>query len=290
VKPMLADFEHKSGRGDSSASTTDRLLLFIPCYNCAPQIARVLDSINTRIATRFAEVLVLDNRSTDDTVDRAKSAARTVSGVPVTVACNHRNVHLGGSHKAAFEYAERGQFSHVVVLHGDDQATLADLDPVLDAGLHRENDACLGARFMPGARRQGYSAFRTIGNRVFNLLFSAVTRRQICDLGSGLNIFARPVFAAPSIVRASDDLRFNVYLLLSMIDQGRRLLFFPIVWRDDDQVSNVRLVSQARRTLSIAWEYAARRRRFRTADHRDLPIDDYAFDIVARYGGVTRNV
>jgi len=70
-----------------------------------------------------------------------------------------------------------------------------------------------------------------------------------------------------------------------MIDQGRRIMFFPISWREDDQVSNVRMVSQARRTLAIAAEYALKRRHFRLADHRDMKHSDYAFDAVAAFAG-----
>lgn len=262
---------------------SDRILLFIPCFNCAAQIGRVIAQSGDLPDGPIAEVLVLDNGSTDGTLARAEEAVVRRIGPPITVARNRRNHHLGGSHKAAFAYAVRGGFSHVLVLHGDDQARLSDIAPLLAAGEHRRHDACLGARFAPGARLKGYSRLRTVGNRAFNTIFSVVARHRILDLGSGLNIFARSAFADPAVARASDDLRFNVFLLLRMIDRGLSLRFFPISWREEDQLSNVRLVSQAWATLAIAWEYAARRRRFREHDHRDAPVEEYAFDIIARH-------
>jgi dolichol-phosphate mannosyltransferase len=268
----------------------DLILLFIPCYNCAPQVERVLAQLRHVDPALLSEVLVLDNGSTDDTVERASRAAAALAPMRVTVARNRHNYHLGGSHKAAFAHASRSGFSHVIVLHGDDQGLLADLLPLIEAGEHRRYDACLGARFAPGARLEGYSTVRTLGNRVFNLLFSIATGRRVSDLGSGLNLFSRAVFEDPAVVRASDDLRFNVYLLLQMIDAERDLRFFPISWRESDQVSNVRLVSQSLRTLGIAWRYVANRPRFRTEDHRDRPVDSYAFDIVSQHGqGVGRH-
>ncbi|MDF7777387.1 glycosyltransferase family 2 protein [Sphingomonas sp. AOB5] len=258
----------------------ERILLFIPCYNCAPQIERTLGQLHAVDPALF-DVLVLDNGSSDGTVERATAAAASLP-MPVTIARNRANHHLGGSHKSAFAHASREGFAHVAVLHGDDQGRISDLVPLLETGEHRRHDALLGARFAKGSSLQGYSAFRTFGNRVFNLIFSIVSGRRVTDLGSGLNVFARSVFEDPAVIRASDDLRFNVYLLLQMIDAGRDLHFFPISWRETDQLSNVRLVSQAWRTLDIAWTYAFHRKRFHEADHRDRPVEAYAFDVIAR--------
>lgn len=267
---------------DLAVTADDRILVFIPCYNCEKQIPRVLAQFAAVPPGTFAEAVVIDNGSRDGTVTAALAALPSVSTVPVKVVRNDDNYNLGGSHKSAFAYAQAGGFSHVAVLHGDDQGDIRDLLPVLERKLHRQYDACLGARFQPGARLQGYSRFRIFGNRVFNALFSLVSGRRIHDLGSGLNVFARTVFSDPSVQHHSDDLRFNVYLLLSLIDKRRHLAFFPISWREDDQISNVRLFSQARRTLAIGAEYALRRRRFRTADHRDRPHARYTFQVVGQ--------
>lgn len=259
---------------------SERILLFIPCFNCAPQIGRVLKQLDGPVSAYIAEALVLDNRCQDETIDRARAGGTSVARVPITIARNHSNYHLGGSHKAAFAYAQTHGFSHVLVLHGDDQGQLDDIMPVLEQGKHRDHDSCLGARFMVGSRLVGYSRFRTFGNVVFNRIFSLISARRIYDLGSGLNLFSHAVFAHPQIRRASDDLRFNVYMLLNGIDRRQRILYFPISWREDDQVSNVRLISQTMRTLAIAWDYLFRRRHFRIADHRDHPVGNYGFDIV----------
>ena len=264
-------------------STDDRILVFIPAYNCAPQIGRVLAQFDAVPAGRFAEILVLDNGSKDGTQQAALAAAQSVRACPVTVARNRANYNLGGSHKSAFAYAAAQGCTHVVVLHGDDQGHIGDLLPVLDRGDHRGNDACLGARFMRGSRLQGYSKFRIFGNHVFNGLFTVAARRRITDLGSGLNIFSRSIFADPGISQYADDLRFNVYLLLGMTDRGLRFTFFPISWREDDQVSNVKIVSQSLKTLQILAEYALKRSSFRDNDHRAVAHESYGFDVVGQH-------
>ena len=45
----------------------DRILLFIPAYNCEDQITRVLATLKGEIRDHIEEVIVINNRSTDGT-------------------------------------------------------------------------------------------------------------------------------------------------------------------------------------------------------------------------------
>lgn len=266
---------------NTNGVNADKILVFIPAYNCAPQIGRVLRKLNNVPAGTFAEALVLDNRSTDGTGDAAAAVLPEVTSLPLTIARNQANYGLGGSHKTAFAYAASNGFTHVVVLHGDDQGNILDLLPVLAAGKHRTLDACLGSRFMRGSRTPGYSLFRLVGNRAFNLLFSAASQRLVTDLGSGLNLFGKAVFTDPDVARYSDDLRFNCYLLLGLADRKRSFSFFPITWTEEDQISNVKIYSQAIKTLGIVRQYVLSRKLFRTGEHRSAPHERYVFDVIA---------
>lgn len=259
---------------------SSRILVFIPMYNCAPQIPRVIRQLADPSVARLIDgVVCVNNRSSDQTEAAAAEGLKNLDMIPHrTLLRNDDNYGLGGSHKVAFRYARQNGFTHVLVIHGDDQGQIADIMPVLERGEHLRYDACLGARFMPGSRLRGYSRFRTFGNHVFNLIFSMVARRRIYDLGSGLNIFAASVFEDNGIDRYADDLRFNIFLLLGFICKKRRIMFFPILWTEDDQVSNVKMFSQALKTLAIAADYLFRPQWFVSADHRDTPRADYSFN------------
>ncbi|QHI96773.1 glycosyltransferase [Xylophilus rhododendri] len=258
----------------------DRILVLIPCYNCAPQIPRVLAQFDSDAADFVETLLVLDNGSTDGTREAARSAAEKLPGLDIRVALNRGNLNLGGSHKAAFAFALAQGYSHVLVLHGDDQADVQDMLPLLRRGEHRRLDACLGARFAPGSRLPGYSAVRILGNRVFNALFGLLLRHRILDLGSGLNIFGARAMRLPHLAHYADDLRFNIFLLMGMLREKLDIGFFPISWRQDDQVSNVRMTSQAFNMLAILRDRIRMGERFWSADHRAQPRTEYAFDLI----------
>lgn len=269
----------------SSRSTeTDRFLVFVPMYNCAPQIGRVIAQFE-QLAHVPGEVAVvcIDNRSTDETLQAAEHALATSPIADKYLLRNDDNYGLGGSHKVAFEFAKTHDFDYVIVLHGDDQGSIADLIPQLADGRHRDHEALLGARFMKGATLAGYSPLRTWANRAFNLIFSGVGTRRLYDLGSGLNLFRRAYFDDGFHLRFADNLTFNYYLVLALADRKARFGFFPINWREDDQVSNAKLFSQGLQMLRLLSSRLMSKRDFYNADHREQRRDGYPATIIRQW-------
>lgn len=258
---------------------TDRILLFIPSYNCAPQIPRVLAQLDQDVRALISETIIVNNRSTDDTESVAQ-ATITELGLKAKILRNDNNYGLGGSHKVAFNYARENGFDFVIVLHGDDQGSIRDLVPHLQAGAHLELDCLLGARFMKGSKLTGYSAFRTFGNEVYNLIYSAVAGRRLYDLGSGLNLYRVEKLHDDFYLRCANDLTFNYHMLLRSVAAGWRLKFFPLEWREDDQVSNVKLFQQAMRVLGIALSYAFTRKSYLASNYADDPAETYTSTVV----------
>ncbi len=261
--------------------TPDRTLLFIPAYNCAPQVVRVVRQLAGPVKDLIDEVVVIDNRSPDDTVERATEALGAIDSLRWRVLVNHDNYGLGGSHKVAIDLGLQEGFTHLLVLHGDDQATVTDFDGLLRSGAHQPFDAVLGARFMSGSRLEGYSRVRTIGNHVYNGIFSAAGRRRLHDLGSGLNLFRLAAFSDGAYRRFADDLTFNYHLSLYMVARAWSIRFVPISWREEDQRSNVKLVSQGLRTLRLVGSFVRDRAGFFATDHGG-PGRTYTAEVVAR--------
>ena len=132
----------------------EKILIFIPVYRCEKQLPRVLARIAAlgEDAALFSQVLIVDNRSPDGTREAALAAMPSLP-VPAVLVENDENYSLGGSHKVAFSYALEHGFDYVVVLHGDDQADIADLVPLLRRGEHRKMDSLLGLQRLPRVRQ-----------------------------------------------------------------------------------------------------------------------------------------
>lgn len=260
-----------------------RILVFIPAYRCAAQVVRVIDQFDQRIQRAIDTVMVVDNRSPDQTLEAATARAREhLTDCHFIAWRNTDNYGLGGSHKAAFRYAIEEGFDTLVVLHGDDQAHIGDLLPLLERGEHLQADCLLGARFMRGSRLQGYSLLRTVGNRVYNALFALAARRAVHDLGSGLNLYRLEAFREFYYRGFPDDLTFNYVMLLASFQRRQRVRFFPISWREEDQVSNVRLVRQAFKVLGLLGRFVLGPAAFLRRDMRQQARDAYPGEIVQR--------
>ncbi len=220
-----------------------KTLIAIPCYRCQNQIVRVLSAlVHSKVYSEISEVMVIDNQSPDGTRDSVQEFLRQNSAAKkISLWLNDENYGLGGSQKIAFDQAAKSGFEALVILHGDDQASVDDIETLLlalkaDRGLA----AVLGSRFMKGSRLEGYQKSRIWGNRILNFIFSLFCTRKTLDLGSGLNAFSLLNLQEIEITKLDDGFTFNVDFLLSLYSKNLKLRFLPILWRESDQSSNAR--------------------------------------------------
>lgn len=259
-----------------------KIIVFIPGYRCESQISRVLEQFDDEVQKKVHSVLFVDNRSPDNTLVTAiEDAKRRFRRSNFIASLNDENYSLGGSHKVAFKYAIENNFDYLVVLHGDDQANIKDLFLLDDFGTSDLLFDCyLGARFMSGSKLSGYSKFRIFGNHLFNFIFSCLTMRKIYDLGSGLNLYKVSTFKDFYYKNFPDDLTFNIVMLLDSFRRKQNIKFFPISWREDDQLSNVKLFTQAIKTLSLLINSLINRKIFFYSDMRYKKIEKYTSSVV----------
>jgi hypothetical protein len=59
------------------------------------------------------------------------------------------------------------------------------------------------------------------------------------------------------------------------------IMFFPISWREDDQVSNVKMFRQATKVLMMLGNYVINRGEFIKSELRDKNVQRYSAEVVA---------
>lgn len=253
----------------------ERILVFIPVYNCEAQIKRVLSKFDESMQDVFTEILIIDNLSSDNTLHNCQETMSNLQGFKVTLIQNQHNVNLGGSHKVAFNYAIKNHYDYLIVLHGDDQGDIKDILPYINQGKHKDLDCLLGARFMPGSKLINYSKFRTFGNLAFNYLLSLISFKKLYDLGSGLNMYKVDFLRNKFYYYFPNALTFNYLMILYTLSVKANFEFFPLTWREEDQVSNVKLWKQSKQLFKILWNFCFFRNNLLT--HKYTEQEEYNY-------------
>lgn len=169
------------------------LLVVVPAWNEQASVGHVIKEIGS--ACPQADVLVVDDGSSDATASVAKQAGAAVLRLPY-------NLGVGGAMRAGFRYALRSGYRVVVQVDADgqhDPAAIAQLVAALDGTDGGEGaDVIVGARFAgEGAYKVGKS--RRAAMRVLARLLSRITKTKLTDATSGFRATgprALPLFAA----------------------------------------------------------------------------------------------
>ncbi len=255
-----------------------KIAIAIPCYNCEVQIRRLLFELDKVLTNQklISEVYIIENNSTDATL---AEAIRTVAELPskkyFSVYRNLKNIGLGGTHKIAFTVAKSNMMTHLILLHGDHQATANDI-PLIIEYLHRKNGVnILGSRFLNLRNLSGYSFLRKSGNLALNRVYSVVTNVQVMDLGSGLNAFRLADFDPEVYQNFDDGFTFNMDLLLYLIGKKIAFKYVPIKWTTVDQISNARALSVGLKTLIklFRWRFSLPNENEKHFESEKLSID-----------------
>jgi glycosyltransferase involved in cell wall biosynthesis len=163
-----------------------RTLVFIPAWNEESSIAGVIEGV--REAIPGADILVVDDGSTDATAARAHASGARVARLPF-------NQGVGAAQQTGYLYALRGGYDICAHLDGDGQhmpSELARLVKEVEAG---KADMVVGSRYRdPGvAQDDDYHASlsRRTGQHLFRLIVSLSTRQRFTDTTSGMRAVNR---------------------------------------------------------------------------------------------------
>jgi glycosyltransferase involved in cell wall biosynthesis len=168
-----------------------RIGVVVPAYNEQSQIRKVLETIPDFVD----RILVVDDRSTDDTV-RAVDEFRRESpkGDRVHLVVHDTNQGVGGAIVTGYKRAVEEHLDIAVVMAGDGQMNPGDLPAVLDPVAAGEADYAKGNRLVTGEAWHKIPHYRYLGNAVLSLFTKIASGYwHIADSQSGYTATSRSV-------------------------------------------------------------------------------------------------
>jgi len=81
-------------------------------------------------------------------------------------------------------------------------------------------------------------------------------------------------------IRYPDKLFFNGVMLLGSVYAKHKMTFFPINWKEDDQVSNAKLFNIGIELLNMTLNFIFRRKAYMQSDMRQKTIEKYTYQVI----------
>ncbi len=151
------------------------LMVLIPAFNEEGAVATVVEEVHAVLPG--VQVLVVDDCSSDGTLNKARSAGARVLALP-------HHLGLGGAVQAGYRLAFELGFDYVVRVDGDGQHDPRDIPKILEALQRGDCEMVIGSRFSEkGGEHSG--AVRALGIFFFRAVLRPILGKAVHDPTSG---------------------------------------------------------------------------------------------------------
>jgi glycosyltransferase involved in cell wall biosynthesis len=203
----------------TAARAAVRVSFIIPAYN---EVATIEDVLRRIEALRLdAQVVVVDDGSTDGTPDAAEAALGVMEGRVI----RQRNRGKGAAIRAAIPYVD-GDI--VVIQDADMEYDPADVPRLIDPIVRGVADVVYGSRLSGGQPQRAYMFWHLVGNRFLSLVTNVLFNTTISDMETGYKAFRVDVLR--SLRLRQDDFRIEPEITSQICLRKLRIYEVPIAY------------------------------------------------------------
>jgi glycosyltransferase involved in cell wall biosynthesis len=221
--------------------------VLIPAFNEAATIAQVVSGVRARLPDAF--IIVVDDGSSDETFERAKTAGADVLRHEQNRGKGHA-VRSGLAHVLALA----PPCSHVLMMDGDLQHRPEDALKLLDAARATGADVVVGARVFDKAQMP---ASRYYANVIGSWALSSFIGSSIKDSQSGFRLIRCDVLRGMKL--ESTGYEIETEMLIKLSRRGARMVSVPVTLHYGGK-SKLRPIRDTTRTCFLAVYYRFLRR------------------------------
>jgi len=232
-----------------------KVVVVMPARNAALTVA---DTVAAIPEDSVDEIILVDDKSTDDTVETARS-------LPLHLIWHPHNVGYGGNQKTCYLEALQRGADVVIMLHPDGQYDPEILPRMAQPIIDGEADMVLGSRFGEpgGARAGGMPLYKWVANRFLTTVENRVMGTHLSELHTGYRAYSRELLLTVPFLRNSLDFSFDSEMIFQAVHFGFRVGEVPTKTRYFAEASSVSLkpsIIYGLKTLWVAFRYALHRR------------------------------
>lgn len=217
----------------------------MPAWNAARTLERTVSAIPRDWVD---EIILVDDRSTDDTVKLART-------LPIRLIWHPHNVGYGGNQKTCYLQALQLDADAVVMLHPDGQYEPTLIPQLVEPILRGRADMVLGSRLAEkgGWRRGGMPVYKFLANRGLTAIENRVLGTHFSELHTGYRAYSRDLLQGVPFLRNSLDFSFDSEMLFQAIHFGFRVAEVPAPTKYFDDASSIKPGAATVYALKTLW-------------------------------------
>jgi|CXWL01.1.fsa_nt_gi glycosyltransferase involved in cell wall biosynthesis len=235
------------------------LAIYIPAYNAERFVTQVLRRIPNSVLARTAEIVLVDNASTDRTSEVASATAQELGWTNFTLIRNPTNLGYGGSQKVAYAHCIARGHKTVVMLHADGQYAPELLDRISGPVERDEADMCFGSRLAGDPLAGNMPLLRYLGNKFLTGLANLALGWRLSEYHSGYRAYRCEALARLPLERNAGYYHFDVEILIQCKVFGLRVVERPIPTHYGDEENHLNVWRTGFSILAILFEYLLHR-------------------------------
>jgi glycosyltransferase involved in cell wall biosynthesis len=234
----------------------NKVAVFIVAYNAEKHIEAVLNRIPGWVAQELAEVFIIDDSSSDNTISVAQNISWNENYGHLRVHKTPYNQGYGGNQILGYRYALERKFDIVVLLHGDGQYAPEAL-PDLLAPYAQGAKVVYGSRFMPSntALKGGMPLYKFIGNRILTKIQNLTLGTTLSEMHSGYRSYRTDVLAQIPFHLNSRGFDFDADIIGQLAAKKIKITEVPIPTFYGDEICHVNGVSYGLRCIKTVLKY-----------------------------------
>ncbi len=222
-----------------------KVIVVLPAWNAARTLERTVSAIPRDWVD---EIILVDDRSTDDTVKLART-------LPIRLIWHPHNVGYGGNQKTCYLQALQLDADAVVMLHPDGQYEPTLIPQLVEPILRGRADMVLGSRLAEkgGWRRGGMPVYKFLANRGLTAIENRVLGTHFSELHTGYRAYSRDLLQGVPFLRNSLDFSFDSEMLFQAIHFGFRVAEVPAPTKYFDDASSIKPGAATVYALKTLW-------------------------------------
>jgi len=189
-----------------------KITVVLPAYNAAKTIEATYNEIPFDIVD---EVVLVDDRSKDDTVEVAKKL-----GIKHII-IHDKNKGYGGNQKSCYDKSLELNSDIVVMLHPDYQYTPKLIHSMCYLIANNVYEVVFGSRILGrGALKGGMPVYKYIANRLLTLTQNILMNQKLSEYHTGFRAFSGNVLRSIDYKANSDDFVFDNQMIAQIFYAG----------------------------------------------------------------------